>query len=119
VVGASDYPTILIVHRDMKFWDVLILDLRQLGYLILEANDAVEALEIVIRQSRRIHLLLVGDGDDGRATAETLNPYRRDMDVIYVNPDLEIDSALKEVSRVLPPSPHPLGHHKRARKAAT
>jgi DNA-binding NtrC family response regulator len=101
----SDYPTILVVHYDRGFRDVLIRNLQQKRYLVLEAQNATEASEIVIRHSRQIHVLLADDSGDSRAMATTLKPYRPDMRVIHINSNLELNSVLMEVSRVLDPPP--------------
>jgi hypothetical protein len=111
---ALNTPTILVVHEDPEFRSVL----RQIGYLVLEAHDANEALAIVVQQSRPIHLLLGDDSDDGRTIAATLKPYRRDMNVIHVNPNLELDAVLKEVLKVLPPPAHKPKYQKSSRTAA-
>jgi CheY-like chemotaxis protein len=105
LVENSDYPTILVVQEHREVREVLIRELRQRGYLILEAQDAVEALKIVVRHSRAIHLLLADDSDDDRLMAATLKPYRPDMRVIHINSDLELNSILMEVSDVLDPPP--------------
>ena len=99
----AGYPTILIVYENHEFRDVLIRNLQQKGYLILEAQNAGAASEIVIRHSRRIHLLLADDSDDSRARSATLKPYRPDMHVIHLSPNLEISAILMEVSTVLDP----------------
>jgi hypothetical protein len=69
--------------------------------MVLEAQDAVEALRIVVRHSRAIHLLLADDSDQARAMAASLKPYRSDMNVMYISRDLERGLILKEVSKVL------------------
>jgi hypothetical protein len=69
----------------------------------LEAQDAVEALTIVVRHSRRIHLLLAEDHDETRVVAATLKPYRPDTNVVYVGSKLEHTSILTEVSQILDP----------------
>jgi DNA-binding NtrC family response regulator len=103
-----DYPTILVVHYDAGFRDVLIRELQAKGYLVLTAQNAAAASEIVIRHSRHIHLLLTDNRDDSRVMATTLKPYRHDMLVIHFDPRLHVDSILMEVSRVLDPPPSAL-----------
>jgi DNA-binding NtrC family response regulator len=101
----SDYPTILVVHCDGDFRDSLVRTLKQKGYLILEAQDATKASQMVIRHSRHIHLLVADDSDDSRAVATTLKPYRPDMQVLHISSNREISSVLIEVSKVLDPPP--------------
>lgn len=102
--GDSGHPTILIVHPNDEFHDILMRNLRQKGYLILEAQNATEAFEIVIRHSRSIHLLLADEGGDSLAMAEKLKPYRPDMKVIHIGSNRELSSVLMDVSKVLDPS---------------
>jgi hypothetical protein len=79
--------------------------LQQKSYLVLEAQNATEASEIVISHSRQIHVLLADDSGDSRAMATTLKPYRPDMRVIHIDPRLHVDSILMEISTVLDPPP--------------
>ena len=101
----SGHPTILVVYETREFREVLIRNLQQGGYLVLIAQNLVEASEIVIRHSRRIHLLLADDSEDGRTMASTLKPYRSDMRVIHMGSNPELGSVLMEVSRVFDPLP--------------
>jgi ActR/RegA family two-component response regulator len=97
----SDHPTILIVHHEGEFRAALARKLSKNGYLVLEAEDAVGALGIVVRHSRRIHLMLADDSDDGLVKAATLKPYRPDMKIIHVSANLEPHFILMEVSKAL------------------
>ena len=75
--GDSGYPTILIVSENRDFRDVLIRELQQRGYLILTAQNGVEAHEIVVRHFRHIHLLVADESDGARVMtekAETISP---------------------------------------------
>jgi CheY-like chemotaxis protein len=101
LVKASNtgHPTILLVHENREFRDDLTRGLQQEGYLFLDAVNAAEAVGIVIRHSRRIHLLLADDSDDNRLMAARLKPYRPDMHFIHIGSNLELSSALMEVSK--------------------
>jgi CheY-like chemotaxis protein len=99
----SGYPTILIVYEERKFRDVLISKFQQEGYLVLSAQDAAETLEIVIHHSRRIHLMLTDDGDEGRVMVATLKPYRPDMRAMHINSNQEVGLIVREVSKILEP----------------
>jgi CheY-like chemotaxis protein len=103
MAGDSGYPTVLIVYQDRKFREVLTSKLQSKGYLVLAAEDAVEAFEIVTHHSRRIHLLLTDDSHDGRSMAATLKPYRPDMTVIHISPNQELSLILTEVAKGLGP----------------
>jgi DNA-binding NtrC family response regulator len=106
VADDSGHPTVLIVSENKDFRDVLTRNFEQKGYLVLEAQDAAEALGSVTRHSRRIQLLLADDTDDSRVMAAKLKPYRPDMRVIHVRSNLELNSILMEVSKVLDPPAH-------------
>jgi CheY-like chemotaxis protein len=101
------YPTVLIVYEDGKFRDVLTLKLKQKGYLVLMAQDASEAFEIVTHHSRHIQLLLADDSYDSRAMAATLKQYRTDMNVIHIGTSVQFRSILREVSKALKPPSRP------------
>jgi len=101
VAAGSDHPTILIVHEDGECRAILSRILHESGYLVLETHNTLKALVIAIRHSRNIHLLLADDSDDSRDLAATLKPYRPDMKVIHIGPNLEIGAILMEVSTVL------------------
>jgi CheY-like chemotaxis protein len=103
VPGNSGHPTILIVQEDGEFRAVLTRILEEKGYLVLETQNTLKALVIAIRHSRSIHLLLADDSDDSRDLAATLKPYRPDMNVIHISPNLELDLILMEVSKILEP----------------
>jgi hypothetical protein len=81
--AASGHPTILIVYEKGEFRDVLILESQRRGYLILVAQNGVEASETVARHSRHIHVLQADDRDGDRVMTEKLKPYRPDMKVSH------------------------------------
>jgi CheY-like chemotaxis protein len=100
------HPTILIVHEDKGFRDVLTRNFQPNGYLVLEAEDAAEALDVAVRHSRRIHLLLADDTDDARDMAAKLNPYQPFMKVLYIRRNVEPALILSEILKVLEPAGH-------------
>jgi CheY-like chemotaxis protein len=90
-----------VVHDNQEFREALCRNLERKGYLVLEAENATEAVDIAVRHSRRIHLLLADDNDEARVLMAKLRPYRRFLIAMYVSTDLEPDSILAEVSKVL------------------
>jgi len=78
------FPTILVAEEDGGLREVLVRNLQQQGYLVLEASDGAEALDIARVHSRRIHLMLTDGDADGRTLAATLKQYRPDMQVLFV-----------------------------------
>jgi hypothetical protein len=115
VAADLDHPTVLIVFEDREPRDSLIRNLRHKDYLVLEAQNAVQALEIVVRHSRRIHLLLAEESNEARVMAATLKPYRPDMNVIHIRSNLEPEVILLEVSGVLEPPTHVFEDRKSSR----
>jgi CheY-like chemotaxis protein len=101
-----EYPTVLVVHGDREFRDVLIRKLQQKGYLVLEAQNAAEASDIVVRHSRSIHLLVADDSDSSRGMAERLKPYRPSMNVVRTGSSSRFDLILTEVAKALDPPGH-------------
>ena len=105
------FPTILVAETDDSLRSSLIRRLRQHGYLVLEAQDAAEALEVVKIHSRPIDLMLTEEGPEGRTLATTLQQYRPKMSVVFVavgmgesGPSLRtLDAALTRVQDLLKP----------------
>ena len=75
------HPTVLVLGDDPRS---LIPRLRQQGYLVLEAFDCPGALEIVVRHSRPIQLLLIEENLDSRRMAEVFNRFRPEMKIIFL-----------------------------------
>jgi hypothetical protein len=111
----ASHPTILIVHEDGKFRDGLIRRIDPNGYLVLEAQDAAEALDVAIRHSRNIHVLLADDTDDARVMAAKLKPYQPLMNVIYIRRDLESGAILTGILKILEPAGHVPQHEESTR----
>ena len=115
MAGDLSHPTILIVHEDRDFRDVLIRNFEPNNYLVLEAEEAAEAFEVAVRHSRRIHLLLADDTDDARVMAAKLNPYQPLMNVIYISRSVEPGWILRGILKVLEPAGHVPQHEEPAR----
>jgi CheY-like chemotaxis protein len=78
------YPTVLVVEEDSDQREALAHALRRQGYLVLEAHDRPSALDIVVRHSRAIHLLLTSGSADHRTLATELREYRPVMSVWFI-----------------------------------
>lgn len=107
----EEFPTILLADIDGAWSRAVINRLGEDKYHILTAHSWDEALHFAKTHSRHIHLLLAEDSRDGHVLAETLNPYRPHMRVLYVtlqlNTDrregLEPESAAAKVRELLRP----------------
>jgi CheY-like chemotaxis protein len=80
----NGFPTILVAEREGDVRKALVLMLQNDGYLVLEADDEIEAIEIARVHSRPIHLLLTGEDLDSRTLAATLKHFRPQMEVLFV-----------------------------------
>jgi CheY-like chemotaxis protein len=107
------FPTILVAAEE-GLRQALIHSLEVDGYLVFDARNEAEALAIIVNQSRPIHILLADVNMNGHELARTLEPYRKEMQVLFVTVDppglsdaLDLESALARVRRVLtPPKKH-------------
>jgi CheY-like chemotaxis protein len=79
-----NFPTILLAVDDDQLRAFLLTELKYRGYLVLQAQDGPEAVEIVRLHSRPIQLMLTAESVDARALAATLKKYRPDMRVLFV-----------------------------------
>jgi CheY-like chemotaxis protein len=101
------YPSILVAaEEDVR--KVLLSRLEPDGYLVFEAENEAEALQIVIGQSRPIHILLADVRMNGQNLAAALEPYRPEMVAVFVTalPDaisniLDPDKAAAKVRELL------------------
>ena len=80
----EEFPTILLADINGGWSSAVISRLEEDKYHILIAQSWDEALHFAKTHSRHIHLLLAEDSRDGHVLADTLNPYRPHMRVIYV-----------------------------------
>lgn len=78
------YPTVLVAIDDAEARSTLLEGLRQDDYSILEAPDLPGMIEVVLTQSKPIHLLLVDVGTEKRQWAKRLKNHRPHMVVIVV-----------------------------------
>ena len=84
----KSFPAVLIAAPE-QLLNALADLLRQGGYLVFEARNKAEALNIVIGQSRLIHILLADINMDGHALATTLERYRPEMKALFVTAHLQ------------------------------
>lgn len=105
MVRLNNFPTILVaVDPGAQF--SLVQELRHQDYLILEAHNGPEALQIARVHSRAIHLLLTADNVDGRTLAANLTLYRPAMLVLYLSyasDAAELRLLTSKVRNLLPP----------------
>ena len=78
------FPTVLVAVCAQGLRNPLSFELQSQGYLVLQAGNGVEALEIVKTHSRPIHLMLTDGGPEGRALASTVKQYRRRINVVFI-----------------------------------
>ena len=84
----GEQRTILLVEDEHSLRKLTASTLRELGYAVCEAQDALEALEIAKRSETVIDLLLtdvVMPGMSGPSLASTLSRLRPEMRVLYMS----------------------------------
>jgi DNA-binding response OmpR family regulator len=91
MTNGLSFPTILVAEHDDGVRSPIVRHLQYHGYFVLVAHDAAEALEITRVHSRPIHLLLTGEGLDGRTLAATLKQYRPHMQVLFITPCMRLN----------------------------
>jgi CheY-like chemotaxis protein len=110
------FPTVLVAESSNGIRELLTFTLEAQGYLVLEARNEAEALEVVKNHSRPIQLMLTDGSPDGRALASTVKQYRRQIRVVFVAANATAESgdlfspaqALTKVRELLsPPSKVP------------
>ena len=95
------FPTVLVAETEDSPRDFLVRTLQQQGYLVLEAQDAAEALEMVKVHSRPIDLMLTEGGPEGRTLAATLQQYRPRMSVVFVSTEAHGGMSFKALTAAL------------------
>lgn len=95
MVPAFIVPTILMTEHSSRLRTTLVQLLEHQGYLVLQAQDEDEALQIARVHSRPIQLMLATESLDDRTLAAKIKMYRPGMDVLFLahglngeNPDL-------------------------------
>ena len=84
----QDHRTILLVEDERSLRKLTMSTLREIGYSVYEAQDALEALDIAKRTETAIDLLLtdvIMPGMSGRSLADTLSAQRPEMRVLYMS----------------------------------
>lgn len=93
-------PTVLVVHNDTELRSALACSLRQDGFGVIEADDLPGLVEIVLTQTRPLHLLT--DPSAGkRIWAGRLKNHRPNMVVWFVDrphPELPLDVLTPEIA---------------------
>jgi len=84
----AENRTVLLVEDEAALRKLTRKTLLDAGFTVLEAKDALEAIEIARQTATHIDLLLtdvIMPGMSGRALAEALSPQRPEMRVIYMS----------------------------------
>jgi PAS domain S-box-containing protein len=84
----AENRTVLLVEDESALRKLTRKTLLDAGFTVLEAKDALEAIEIARQTATHIDLLLtdvIMPGMSGRALAEALSPHRPEMRVIYMS----------------------------------
>ncbi len=84
----QDHRTVLLVEDEQSLRKLTRNTLRDMGYTVLEASDAFQALEVAKQTDAAIDLLLtdiIMPGMSGRSLADTLCPLRPGMRVLYMS----------------------------------
>jgi CheY-like chemotaxis protein len=94
-------PTLLVVHNDAELRSALADSLlRQDGYDVLEAADLPSMVEIVLTQTRPVHLL-IGSSADKRIWANRIKHHLPEMMIWFVDrphPELPSDVLTPEIA---------------------
>src|SRR5215471_17008270 len=80
----TEFLTVLVAHEDTELRRRLISDLNQGTYNVLEAPDLPSMIEIVLTQTKPIHVLLTDASTDKRQWASRLKSHRPKMTVWFV-----------------------------------
>lgn len=85
---ATHKPTILLVEDEKALLEITQLNLESLGYEVLAAETAAEALELLEEHRRRIDLLVtdvIMPEMNGRALFEKARTIIPDLECLYVS----------------------------------
>jgi CheY-like chemotaxis protein len=85
---ASASETVLLVEDEPALRELILLTLQKYGYTVLEAADAVSAMQIAEQHQGKIQLLVtdvVMPGIGGRELATRLARLRPEMKVLYIS----------------------------------
>ena len=100
--------SVLVVEDEAPLRRMMRRSLEDAGYAVLEAGSAAEALELVVRNSRTISLVLtdvIMPGQNGRELAERIEELRPGIPVLftsgYTDSDIERRGLLKPGSAFL------------------
>ena len=88
VTTLAGTETVMVVEDDPMVRVVMVRALRAAGYVVLEAGDGREALDVGAREQGALHLLVtdvVMPGLDGRAMTEALRNCHPEVRVLYVS----------------------------------
>src|SRR5437868_11548544 len=75
----ASYPTVLVGVEDGELRQLLVDRLHQDDFLVLEADSSRRVLDVVIRHSRPIHVLLLETGIGDREFEALLKRFRSYM----------------------------------------
>jgi CheY-like chemotaxis protein len=93
-------PTLLVAHDDAVLRSALAHSLRQEGHDVLEADDLPSLVEIVLTQTRPVHLL-INASTEMRFWARRLKNHRPNMVVWFVerpHPEFPSDVLTPEIA---------------------
>lgn len=94
------FPTVLVFAEDALL-RALVENLTLQGYLVLPARNGAEALELVISQSKRIHILIADVTIGGHELARTLKLYRPDMQNLFISVHVQASSDVLDLRATL------------------
>lgn len=96
-VGAASRKTVLLVDDEPDVRDITALLLKRLGFEVLAASSAEEALALA-RSTEQIHLLmtdlsLTGTEGEGEALADSFNQIWPQASVVFISGSTEYEVA--------------------------
>ena len=94
-------PTVLVIAQD-GLLQALVRSLTLEGYVVLSAKNEVEAVGVVISQSRPIHILLADVNINGYRLARALKQYRPEMQALFISTHPQQSSDVLDVRTAVP-----------------